>query len=201
MRFIGSNRPRRPIGGHPLSRFAIAILTSAIALACGKLSKDDAHAVLKSSYYDKDDSIYCAWTEYLQKPELVDGKYSYETGGETRRCVEALQEHAHALSGARCMLFTDQPCEKMVFNIREETKAEVSRGKLLFACGKKQLGSIVSIATEGRSATVKYERLVTIDKELIGRLGACQLDVPKEGLQERSAKFTKDDDGKWVAVE
>ncbi len=73
--------------------------------------------------------------------------------------------------------------------------------RVRFPCGKKQLGEVTSVSTEGKKATAKYTRTITRDDALTKKLSDCAIDGPKAGTEDQSRGFIKDDDGNWSPVE
>jgi hypothetical protein len=58
-----------------------------------------------------------------------------------------------------------------------------------------------SVTTDGKKATVKYDRLVIVDRPLLDKLKACEIKAPTGDTEERTMVFLKTDDGKWIINE
>lgn len=175
------------------------VLVSAIlvfAVGCSKnLSKERAREVIQKTHYDKDDNVYCEWKEVLTRQGASDKDAIFWPidAASAKTCLGALTA-AQVLKDRGCR---DQRCDEHRYSIGPKGDSLTKGDFVQFACGKKKLGDVVSVTTEGRRATVKYRRTFARDEELSKALAACDIDGPKGGEAEQTMKMKQDDDGNW----
>ncbi len=185
------NRPRH----HAYLGFTALLLLA----ACGKLSKSDAHDIIQSTYYDKDDNAYCSWLpeDRHKNDPTKDAKVLEFVSTDSEACVTEL-----AAAGVLKAKAPPQPWYGggKVYSYALVGSAYYAKdGTLQVPCGKKKLGDVSSVSTEGNKATVKYARTFTVDTALLGKLEDCTFtDKPKPGESDETMKFRRDDDGKWA---
>lgn len=180
---------------HMLWGYAALLLLA----ACGKLSKSDAHDIIQSTYYDKDDNAYCSWDpeDRHKNDPTKDPKVLEFVSNESEACVAELaaagvlkeKSPPHAwISGGKVYSYTLVGSAYYAKN-----------GTLQVPCGKKKLGEVSSVSTDGKKATVKYSRTFTVDTSLLAKLDDCTFrDKPKPGESTETMLFRRDDDGKWA---
>ncbi len=191
------------------TRFTARVPLLAIALlllsACGKLSKDDARAMMQAKFYDKEDNIYCVWAGGVVHDEGGSGatkRFSFMSPSDAEKsCIKELTSAA---------ILRQSDCVKTYYGVPTCDVEGYTLGRgvdftrtnaIQFVCGKKKLGDVVSIITEGKKATVKYSRTITRDDALSAKLTDCTLDGQKAGSEEQTREFRKDDDGAWAPVD
>lgn len=74
-------------------------------------------------------------------------------------------------------------------------------GAVEFACGKVEVTEVISVTTEGSTATVLFKRTFTPNAALLASLAACKLEAPDKGSVQKDWKFKRDDEGHWRIVE
>jgi hypothetical protein len=178
----------------------VSLFCSAVALVgCGKLSKDQARQIIQTTYYDKDDNAYCAWSpgdRHRKDPPTVLSFVSQDA----QPCVKEL-------AAAGVLTEKDKP-KPVPYELGGGTLYSYTLagsayyakdGNLQVPCGKKKLGEVVSVSSEGTKATVKYTRTFTMDAALLGKISDCELtSKPTPGDSTETMRFRRDDDGKWA---
>jgi hypothetical protein len=167
-------------------------------VGCGNLSKGKAREILQKQHYDNDNEVSCTWKEPVsQEGSGAAKRYSVTTSSDNPRLLDWMKALGGlgVIKSAECADKWRGVCTKAVFELG--SKGSVEGVRMSFPCGTKSLGEVISVATEGKTATVRYRRAVKLDPNIIVKLSNLALDVPKEGEEELTRKFVKDDDGDW----
>ncbi len=162
------------------------------ATACGSLSKEDAETVILTEVYGDDDGRAATCTTQYLGAEGSGKDLHYKPHETDLGCARALVS-AGLLRPAKCVPAGDV-CQK-TFVLGADAKN--SNGQVKFKCGGKMMGDVLSVTTEDRRATVKYDRTLVPDSNLLDSLGACKISKGTAGKSEFTAVLLKDDDGEW----
>ena len=176
---------------------AIVLLGLGVALTGCGLSKSDAHEIIKQENYDKDSNVYCEFSEFSSTGSGA--KQAFESSYGANYCVWALGR-AGVVDAPSCEDSRGKVCERAPFKLKGETSISERTGRLLFPCGTKRLGEVLSVTSEGKKAKVRYKRTVTLDQDLLKKVEQCTLKTPTTGEEELTIQFSKDDDGKWTSL-
>ena len=185
-----------------MKRGVVLAVVLLAAAGCGKLTKDDAKAMMQAKFYDKDDNVYCTWTGSQVSPKGASGTkklYAFFNADENASCIDELDVAGIIKKGACTDKRSDGSCFERAFDLGPNV--DIHGIHIRFACGKKKLDDVTSISTADKKATVKYTRTITRDDALAKKVSDCALDGPKSGSEDQSLGFLKDDDGKWSPVE
>lgn len=163
--------------------------------ACG-LSKSDARAIIEKENYS-DAVVTCQFTDFTTNGSGAG--QTFESSRESRYCVWAMGR-ADVLDAPPCEKPSGGICDYAPFKLKNGATYKESQGSLRFPCGTKSLGEVLSVTTEGKKARVRYKRTVTLDKAKLEKLQSCSLKIPKDGEEEVTIEFTKDDDGNWTTL-
>jgi hypothetical protein len=189
------------------SRGVAVLLAATLSMGCGKLSKDDARAMLQAKYF-KSDSAYCTWDggnlgdRSKREPKSRTFSFISESKEDLidKDCVEEmvasgiLQKKGEPIDLWKVHIGSGFSYVYGLADGVEITKA----GNIQFPCGKVKLDGVTSISTEGKKATVAYVETITRDDEQTKKLAHCRkVEGPTSGTQERTWEFLQDDDGKW----
>lgn len=162
---------------------------------CGNLSKPEAEAQIRKRSFDSEakTTLYCEWERHVRPGHgdtwvpVGDPLAVPPKGGDV--CVKALVSVGALRDGSD------------VIGLRPGPKGKIVDRSLMFACGTNALGSILSIATEGKKATVRWTRETKVDRAVLSAVEACGLRaVPADASAEFSSTLSKDDDGRWSVV-
>jgi hypothetical protein len=168
-------------------------------VGCGNLSKGKAREILQKQHYDNDNEVNCTWKEPVSQEGSGAAKhYTVTTPSDNLRLLDWMKalDSLGVIKSAECVDKWRGVCTKAMFELGP--KGSVDGVRMSFPCGTKSLGEVTSVTTEGKTATVRYWRTVKLNPTTIGRLSDLALDVPKEGEEELTRKFVKDDDGDWT---
>jgi hypothetical protein len=170
-------------------------------VGCGNLSKEKAREILQQKHYDQDNNVNCEWKEFVsQESSGITVHYSVSDTSDTSKITDSMKALSSlgVIKNVECVDRSRSGCLKAQFDLGPSTSVQGARMSL--PCGTKTLGEVTSVATEGKTATVRYKRTVKLNHNVIEALSALILDIPKEGEEELARKFVKDDDGNWSDV-
>ena len=157
-----------------------------------KLDKDTAEKILKEKELGGG-AVECTW----QNPTLkTANQWTFNDYDEHGVCGAQLVKAGLATTGA-CLSDGCGGCCGRFISPTTKTRLDEKKRGLAFTCGQIKLVGVTSIITEGNKATVKYDREVILDSQLLSTLSACKLDKPEEGKKERERSFVRDDAGNW----
>ena len=96
----------------------------------------------------------------------------------------------------------DETCSRNMYVLGQGVDLTRSTHAVQFVCGRKALGDIISVTTEGKKATVKYNIVFSRNQGQAHTLRDCQIDGPLDGQAAWTAVFNHhDDDGRWSLAE
>ncbi len=161
-----------------------------------KLSKEDA-LFLTQEVYKASERVgwNCSWSGPTKESENLLTFLAFEEP--VSKCAAALQSAGLARLGDCKKKGCSGGCCNQEIATTEKSKFDQSMGGFLFNCGSFTIHSVVTITTTGAEAKARIERELVPNKELIAKLGDCNLDHPPFKKHEVDAVFVRDDDGTW----